>query len=84
MKILTVDDELVSRNKMQKILSGFSECGAVTSGQEATTAFKDALDNDEVDLPNLESAWLFEIGNDEFNPICERVDGLVRVSAVAF
>lgn len=42
MKILVVDDELVSRSKMQKIMESFGECEAVTSGAEAVAAFSGA------------------------------------------
>ena len=45
MKTLVVDDELVSRNKMQRIMDGFSECEAVESGNAAIAAFKKALEN---------------------------------------
>jgi len=34
MKTLVVDDELVSRKKMKKILDGFGKCDAVESGSE--------------------------------------------------
>jgi len=44
MKILTVDDELVSREKMKKIMRSLGECEAVESGIAAVTAFKDALE----------------------------------------
>ncbi|MBE9547496.1 MAG: HDOD domain-containing protein, partial [Proteobacteria bacterium] len=42
MKILVVDDELVSRKKLQKIMDGLGECEAVESGAAAITAFKEA------------------------------------------
>ena len=45
MKILVVDDELVSRKKMQKIMDGFGECYAVESGSAAITAFGKAWEN---------------------------------------
>jgi len=45
MKILVVDDELVSRKKMQKIMVNFGECEEFESGSEAITAFKKALEN---------------------------------------
>lgn len=40
MKILIVDDEVVSRKKAQKILSQFGECDLAVSGKEAIDAFK--------------------------------------------
>jgi two-component system, chemotaxis family, chemotaxis protein CheY len=43
MKILIVDDELVSRSKMKKILSGFGTCDAFQTGSEAKLAFAKAL-----------------------------------------
>lgn len=42
MKILVVDDEMVSRCKPQKIMLNFGQCQAVESGAAALTAFKDA------------------------------------------
>ena len=55
MKILVVDDELVSRKKLQKILSNLGECGAAESGKAAITAFKKALkEKDPFDLVTLD------------------------------
>ena len=45
MKTLVVDDELVSRKKMQKIMVNLGECEEVESGSAAITAFKKALEN---------------------------------------
>ena len=48
MRILVVDDEFVSRKKMQKIMDSFGdfdECESVQSGSAAITAFKKALGN---------------------------------------
>ncbi len=42
MKILIVDDELVSRKKMEKIMGNFGECEVAENGQWATAAFKTA------------------------------------------
>lgn len=39
MKILTVDDEFVSRMKAQKILSQYGDCDAASGGKEAIEAF---------------------------------------------
>ncbi|MCP4600937.1 MAG: response regulator [Proteobacteria bacterium] len=39
MKILIVDDEIVSRLKAQKILSGYGECSVAVNGKEAIEAF---------------------------------------------
>jgi two-component system, chemotaxis family, chemotaxis protein CheY len=46
MKILVVDDELVSRMKMQKIMESVGECAAVASGREALITFKEALESE--------------------------------------
>lgn len=42
MKCLIVDDELVSRMKMQKIMTGIGDCQAVDNGQAAIAAFEAA------------------------------------------
>lgn len=44
MKVLIVDDQPVSRKKIQKIMEGFCECEAVNSGQAAVDAYKSALE----------------------------------------
>ncbi len=44
MKILVVDDELVSRKKMEKIMMLIGECEAVENGQDAIAAFQNAVD----------------------------------------
>ena len=55
MKILVVDDELVSRKKLQKILSNLGECGAVESGKAAIAEFEKALkEKDPFDLVTLD------------------------------
>lgn len=43
MKILIVDDEVVSRKKMEKILSGFGACYSVENGNAAVVAFSQSL-----------------------------------------
>ncbi len=45
MKILVVDDEIVSRKKMIKIVEGFGKCEAVINGKAAISAVKTALEN---------------------------------------
>ncbi|MBW1706754.1 MAG: HDOD domain-containing protein [Deltaproteobacteria bacterium] len=45
MKILVVDDELVSRKKMQRIMDTLGECEAADSGKTAITAFKKAVES---------------------------------------
>ena len=42
MRILIAEDDVVSRTKLQKIMSTFGECVPVTSGHEAIDAFKSA------------------------------------------
>jgi len=42
MRILVVDDELVSREKMKHIMSSLGECDEVASGQDALEAFSEA------------------------------------------
>lgn len=42
MKILVVDDEPISRQKMKKILEGLGECQAVDSGTRALETFRAA------------------------------------------
>lgn len=44
MKILVVDDEFVSRKKMEKIMMEFGESVPVESGKEAVESFAKALD----------------------------------------
>ncbi|MBF0237853.1 MAG: response regulator [SAR324 cluster bacterium] len=43
MKILVVDDEIVSRKKMQKIMEEFGECIAVDSGKAAIMVYDESL-----------------------------------------
>ena len=45
MKALVVDDELVSRKKLQKIMESLGEYEAVESGSAAIAAFQKALEN---------------------------------------
>ncbi|PTN38426.1 response regulator [Desulfonatronum sp. SC1] len=47
MKSLVVDDELVSRSKLKKIMEAFGPCDAVENGEEAVAAFINALDRGE-------------------------------------
>jgi two-component system, chemotaxis family, chemotaxis protein CheY len=43
MRVLVVDDELVSRKKMELIMRTFGECVAVDNGEAALKAFGDAI-----------------------------------------
>ena len=45
MRILVVDDELVSRKKMTKIISDFGQCDSVKNGKAAISAVKTALED---------------------------------------
>jgi CheY-like chemotaxis protein len=55
MKILIVDDELVSRKKMEKILQHYGVCHAVDNGRAAIDAYTQALMNREpFDLVTLD------------------------------
>ncbi|MBW1766590.1 MAG: response regulator, partial [Deltaproteobacteria bacterium] len=74
MNTLIVDDELVSRKTIQKIMMSFGECEAVESGSEAVTAFKQALENGatfnfitlDVTMPEMDGTEvLYEIRNIE-------------------
>ena len=44
MKILVVDDELVRRKKMMKIVSEFGQCEGVINGKAAISSVKTALE----------------------------------------
>ncbi len=46
MKTLIVDDELVSRKKMQKIMEAFGDCQTAETGKAAVDVFKEALEKD--------------------------------------
>ena len=70
MKILVVDDELVSRKKMQKIMVNLGECEMVEGGRDAMTAFTKALEAGvpfdlitlDIAMPDMDGAEaLFEI-----------------------
>ncbi len=45
MKTLVVDDELVSRKKMMKIISNFGQCEGVKNGKAALSAVKKSLED---------------------------------------
>jgi two-component system chemotaxis response regulator CheY len=70
MRVLVVDDELVSRKKMEIIMRNFGECVAVDSGEAALKAFGDAIVNGapfdlitlDVSMPEIDGTEvLFEI-----------------------
>lgn len=45
MRILVVDDELISRKKMKMIMDSLGECEAVECGKDAITSFQHAWEN---------------------------------------
>jgi HD-like signal output (HDOD) protein/DNA-binding NarL/FixJ family response regulator len=70
MRILVVDDEIVSRKKMEKILASFGDCVAVDSGEAALKAIETALEKGEpfdlitldVSMPHMDGTEvLYEI-----------------------
>ncbi len=54
MKTLIVDDELVSRKKMQKIMEAFGDCETAETGTAAVEVFKEALEDSPFDLITLD------------------------------
>jgi two-component system chemotaxis response regulator CheY len=70
MKVLVVDDELVSRKKMEKIMTTFGQCVAVENGADALKEFEEAIGKGEgfdlitldVSMPGMDGTEvLFEI-----------------------
>jgi len=70
MRVLVVDDELVNRKKMAKVLESFGDCVAVDSGDAALKAIGTALEKGEpfdlitldVSMPKMEGTEvLYEI-----------------------
>ena len=70
MRVLVVDDELVSRKKMEKIMTAFGQCFAVENGADALKAVEEALVKGEpfdlitldVSMPGMDGTEvLFEI-----------------------
>ena len=45
MRVLVVDDELVSRKKMQKIMKSFGNCQVADNGKDAMAMFEKAWEN---------------------------------------
>ena len=45
MKVLVVDDELVSRSKMKKIMENFADCEEAENGESAVSAVRNALES---------------------------------------
>ncbi len=44
MRILIVDDELVSRSKLEKIMANFGTCDSAVNGDQAVTAVRRSLE----------------------------------------
>lgn len=70
MRVLVVDDELVSRKKMEKIMTAVGQCFAVENGADALKAVEEALVKGEpfdlitldVSMPGMDGTEvLFEI-----------------------
>ena len=45
MKFLVVEDDLISRNVLQKFLAPYGECSIAVNGRQAIDAFKEAVEN---------------------------------------
>ncbi|HVN70669.1 MAG TPA: HDOD domain-containing protein [Desulfomonilia bacterium] len=70
MRILVVDDELVSREKMKHIMSALGDCDEVASGQDALRAFTDAsTDGNRYDLIMLDISMPEMDGTEVLNRI---------------
>lgn len=69
MKILVVDDQLVSRAKMEKILEGLGECEAVGTGELAIAAYKKAWENSapfdlitlDISMPGIDGTEVLQV-----------------------
>ena len=72
MKILIVDDELVSRRKMEIILREFGGCHAVENGNAAVRAFTEAIENGgrydlvtlDISLPDMDGTTVLRMIRD--------------------
>lgn len=92
MRILAVDDELVSREKMKKIMGGFGECLAAENGKKAIEFFRAALDKQEpfdlvaidVSMPDMNGAEVLHtmrgLENDFLVPKENRVKAIMVTS----
>ena len=69
MKVLIVDDQPVSRKKIQKIMEGFAECEAVDNGQAAVDAYKSAWEGSipydlitlDISMPDMDGTEVLKI-----------------------
>jgi HD-like signal output (HDOD) protein/DNA-binding NarL/FixJ family response regulator len=85
MKILVVDDELVSREKMMHIMGSLGECDEVASGQDALKAFSDArTDGKQYDLITLDISMPEMDGTEVLGRIrtLEKEDGISKEDQV--
>ncbi len=72
MKILIVDDELVSRRKMEILLREFGDYHAVENGNAAVRAFTEAIENGarydlvtlDISLPDLDGTTVLKMIRD--------------------
>jgi HD-like signal output (HDOD) protein/FixJ family two-component response regulator len=81
MRILVVDDELVSREKMRRIMSGIGECDEATGGQSALDIFQKAIEEgSRYDLITLDISMPEMNGKEVLGKIreMERERGLAR------
>lgn len=68
MKVLIVDDQVVSRMKVQKIMEGFCQADAVDCGQAAIKAFKQSLETNapyslitlDVSMPDMDGRQVLQ------------------------
>ncbi len=68
MKILVVDDELVSRMKMMKILEGLGDCEEAENGTAAIASFRKALADGtpfalatlDISMPDMDGTFVLE------------------------
>ncbi|MBW1721624.1 MAG: HDOD domain-containing protein [Deltaproteobacteria bacterium] len=83
MRILVVDDELVSRKKMQKILSNFGECRSVQSGRLAIEEVEEAWRSHRpFDLITMDISMPDMDGIEAVYEIREREKDLIRPNGV--
>ena len=69
MKILIVDDEMVSRRKMEIIMREYGECQAVENGNAAIRAFTEAIEAGtpfdlitlDISLPDMEGTMVLKM-----------------------
>jgi two-component system chemotaxis response regulator CheY len=72
MKILIVDDEMVSRRKMEIIMKEYGDCRAVENGNAAIRAFSEAVESGslydlvtlDVSLPDMDGTTVLKVIRD--------------------